>query len=547
MASLASVSVAEAAQSVVGRSTCPAPTLGRITCDAQILVSRRGGKPVRPKVKKTRARHNIANTGLPAPQQMTPAYLQQAYDLTYLSATRGTGDTVAIVGVYNDPDAASDLATFRSTYGLSPCTESNGCFQQLNEQGQSAPLPAEDTNWAEEESMDIEAVSSICPNCKIDLVEASAADAQDLQAAIASAIAAGANQVSISGDGIYTQNPFTDFSSPSVSIDVATGDNGALPTGEDAYPAAEPYVTAVGGTTLSPASSSDPNARGVEETAWNGSSAGCDTQEQPLPYQPADGCDGRSYADVSADADPSTGLTVYDSPAGGWFDGGGTSLASPLVAAFQAVTGVNGSTPQWAYADAADLNDPSSGSTGTCTGELAILCSAGAGYDGPTGAGSISGAITSGAPGIGLPSYGGANSKTYTRRVTKTAAYLEGGVYPNGEATSYYWQYGTSPSYGSRTTAVGVGSGTAPVPVTSQLTHLAPGTTYHYRLVATNSSGTEYGYDGTFTTTGHATIAEAKRAAAKRAAAKRAAAKRTRAKHRRAAHGLAAQGSRPRG
>jgi hypothetical protein len=108
-------------------------------------------------------------------------------------------------------------------------------------------------------------------------------------------------------------------------------------------------------------------------------------------------------------------------PAGGWFDGGGTSLAAPLVAAFQAITGVNGSTPQWAYADAANLNDPSAGSTGACAGQSLVLCNAAEGYDGPTGAGSISGQLATGAPGIGLPSFGAVNAKTYTRRVTKTA------------------------------------------------------------------------------------------------------------------------------
>lgn len=506
------IAASAAAERFTAANTCAAPAPGKITCDAQVLV-KRNGKPVHPKVKKLRARHDIANTGLPAPQQMTPAYLQQAYDLTYLSANRGSGDTVAIVGVYDDPAAASDLANFRSTYGLSPCTQADGCFQQLNEQGQGSPLPAENNNWAEEESMDIEAVSALCPNCKIDLVEADAADAQDLQAAVSAAVGAGANQVSISGDGIYTQNPFTDFSSPGVSIDVATGDGGALPPGEDAYPAALPYVTAVGGTTLQPSNSSAPTARGVAETAWSGSSAGCDTQEQPLPYAPANGCSGRSYADVSADADPSTGLTVYDSPAGGWFDGGGTSLAAPLVAAFQAITGVNGSTPQWAYADAANLNDPASGSTGACPGELSVLCNATTGYDGPTGAGSISGQIVSGAPGIGLPSFGEGSDMTYTRRVAKTAAWLQGGVYPNGEATSYYWQYGITSSYGSRSKAISVGSGTAAVPVGSRLTALTPGTQYHYRLVATNASGTEYGSDGTFTTTGHARVASRRRRA----------------------------------
>ena len=105
----AAAAAAAAAPTTVARSACPAPTLGQITCDARILV-RRDGKPVHPRVKKVRPRHNVAGGGLPAPEQMTPAYLQQAYDLTYLSATRGSGDTVAVIGVYDDPAAASDLA-----------------------------------------------------------------------------------------------------------------------------------------------------------------------------------------------------------------------------------------------------------------------------------------------------------------------------------------------------------------------------------------------------------------------------------------------------
>jgi hypothetical protein len=157
--------------------------------------------------------------------------------------------------------------------------------------------------------------------------------------------------------------------------------------------------------------------------------------------------------------------------------------------------------------------------------EARVLCNAAAGYDGPTGAGSISGQIATGGPGIGLPSFGAAEDKTYTRRITNTAAYLQGGVYPNGEAASYYWQYGTTTSYGSKTKALSAGSGSAAIAISSQLAQLKPGTKYHYRLVATNSSGTEYGYDVSLTTTGHAKIAEGKR---------------TRAKHRRqAGHTLA--------
>jgi hypothetical protein len=213
------------------------------------------------------------------------------------------------------------------------------------------------------------------------------------------------------------------------------------------------------------------------------------------------------YADVSADADPATGLTVYDSQAGGWFDGGGTSLAAPLVAAFEAVTGVDGSTPQWAYADAAELNDPTDGSTGSCAGQLAILCGAGPGYDGPTGAGAISGQIVSGAPGIGLPAFGPASNRAYTRRVSGTAAWLQGGVYPNGEATTYYWQYGATTSYGVRTRRFSAGSGPTPVAAAAHLERLRPGAHYHYRLVAHNAAGTTYGYDASFNTSGRAETA----------------------------------------
>jgi len=143
-----------------------------------------------------------------------------------------------VVAVYNDPTAASDLATFRSTYNLPACTVANGCFQQLNQQDQTSPLPADNSGWSQEESMDLDAVSSICPNCKIDLVEANTPTAPDLQAAITAAIQAGANQVSISGAGEFAENPFTDFSAPGVSILAATGDDGVVPAGEANYPAA---------------------------------------------------------------------------------------------------------------------------------------------------------------------------------------------------------------------------------------------------------------------------------------------------------------------
>src|SRR5262249_25885397 len=156
---------------------------------------------------------------------------------------------------------------------------------------------------------------------------------------------------------------------------------------------------------------------------------------------------------------------------------------------------------QWAYSNSARLNDPVSGSTGSCPGGIAYICNAGTGYDGPTGIGSISGAIVAGAPGIGGPAIGDGTTHSYAQTVGRTTATLVGAASPNGLATPYYWQYGPSTAYGQQTTTQDVGSGTAPVTAQASLSGLTPGVTYHYRLVATNSDGTDYGYDYTMAMT----------------------------------------------
>jgi subtilase family serine protease len=100
-----------------------------------------------------------------------PAGLQGAYRLALASAAAGRGETVAVVDAYNDPDAAADLATYRAHYGLPACGA--GCFSQVNQEGEASPLPAASgsTGWATEESLDVDMVSAICPNCRILLVE----------------------------------------------------------------------------------------------------------------------------------------------------------------------------------------------------------------------------------------------------------------------------------------------------------------------------------------------------------------------------------------
>jgi hypothetical protein len=429
-----------------------------------------------------------------APQPGTPLYLQQAYDLTALSASGGSGTTVAVVDAYNDPSAATDLAYYRTYYGLAACTVASGCLRIVGQDGSSTLPSATSSGWQTEESLDLDAVSALCPNCRLLLVEADGPSWSDLEQAEASAVTDGATIISNSwaGDGPISMAPATAFFSyPGVAILAASGDLG-WDGGDDntAWPAALPSVNAVGGTTLT----AGDNARGFTETAWAGGGSGCSDETKPS-YQTDTGCAGRSYTDLSADADPASGLAVYDSADGGWSVWGGTSLSTPLTAAYYALVGEGAGqgSAAWAYTHSALLNDPGSGSndSGTACTPL-YICNAGSGYDGPTGIGSISGDVVAGAPGIGGPTGDG-----YLSGESATSATLSAGIWPNDEATSYYVEYGTTTAYGQATASTSVGSGSGAVEVTATLSGLTPGTDYHYRLVAVNALGTTYGYDET--------------------------------------------------
>jgi hypothetical protein len=189
---------------------------------------------------------------------------------------------------------------------------------------------------------------------------------------------------------------------------------------------------------------------------------------------------------------------VYDSGSGGWIVMGGTSESTPVIAAYYAITGANGTTPAWAYQNSSLLNAPMGGSNGTCQSWITYVCAAAGGYNGPTGVGSISGAVTPGAPGIGGPGSDG----SYTQSAGSTSAQLQAGIYPNSSDTTYQWQYGTTTAYGRTTAPADAGSGQAPVTISSTLSGLVPDTTYHYRLTARNALGTTMGYDFTLTTAG---------------------------------------------
>ena len=237
------------------------------------------------------------------PTGLGPAQIQSAYKLAGL---KSGGRTVAIVDAFDDPNAASDLAKFRSTYGLAPCTTANGCFRKENQNGSASPRPSGDYGWAEEISLDLDAVSSACPDCHILLVEANSAGTSDLmKAEDTAAKTLGVASVSNSWGGSEDSTILgldSHFNHPGLAITVSSGDSGY---GVE-WPASSQYVTGVGGTSLSAAS----NSRGWSEAAWSGAGSGCSAFEPKPSWQTDSGCARRTVADVSADADPNTGLGV---------------------------------------------------------------------------------------------------------------------------------------------------------------------------------------------------------------------------------------------
>jgi hypothetical protein len=316
--------------------------------------------------------------------------------------------TVAIVDAFDLPAAEADLAVYRSQFGLPPCTTANGCFRKVDQTGGSQ-YPAADSGWGEEIALDIDMVSAICPNCKILLVESNDAYTNNLGTAVNRAVAMGAVAVSNSYSGRETNwDSYYDalyYTHPGVAITAATGDcgyncTGHLPSNASlgvGYPAASPYVVAVGGTTLTHAA----NARGWTESAWGsateeaGAGSGCSLYEPKPAWQLDSGCAGRTQSDVSAVAD-SPGVAMYDPDYGGWIPMGGTSAASPIIAAVYALAGrpaANVYPASYLYANVAALNDVIGGNNlvtnQACTAPY--LCNGVVGYDGPTGLGTPNG------------------------------------------------------------------------------------------------------------------------------------------------------------
>jgi kumamolisin len=330
------------------------------------------------------------------PSGETPASIRSVYNLP---STGGSG-TIAIVDAFDYSTAANDLNVFSSQFGLPsmPDCSSNGnvtpCFRKVFASGTQ---PKANCGWGQEAALDIEWAHAMAPNARIVLIEANSNSFADLFAAVDVATAqvttdGGKGEVSMSWSGGEFSTESTNdghFQNSNVVYFASSGDTG----GVNGYPSVSPYVASAGGTTINRNNS----GQLTSETAWSGSGGGPSKYESKPSYQNGvAGTDAthRSAPDFSFDANPNTGVSVYDSTrcqgASGWLVFGGTSVSSPSLAGivnlaghFAASTTSELTTIYANRSNSADFRDITSGSAGSFTAE--------AGYDLVTGVGSNQG------------------------------------------------------------------------------------------------------------------------------------------------------------
>ncbi|HEX3337458.1 MAG TPA: hypothetical protein VHS54_13430, partial [Jatrophihabitans sp.] len=317
---------------------CANAPAGYAACQAKVVVDSTG-KP-------------LATSG---PTGNNPADVRSAYNLTAANSTA----TVAIIDAYDDPTAEADLGVYRSQFGLPACTTSNGCFKKVNQAGGSTP-PKANPGWATEISLDLDMVSATCPGCHILLVEATSNSFANLGAGVNYAAGVpGVAAISNSYGGSDSASSSA-YNHPGIAITASTGDAGY---GVES-PASYPTVIAVGGTTLNKSGST------WTESAWTGAGSGCSTlNAKPAWQTAATQCSGKANADVSAVADPQTGVSIYDSTRyqgrAGWQVYGGTSASAPIIASVYAMGGnLAGYPASYTWAHSSGLKDVTTGANG---------------------------------------------------------------------------------------------------------------------------------------------------------------------------------------
>ncbi len=297
-----------------------------------------------------------------SPTGLSPAQIKAAYTFS-TTATAGSGKVIGIVDAYNAPNIKADLAKFDAQYGL-PAPG----FSVRSQTGSTTALPATDAGWALEISLDVEWAHAIAPGAKIILVEAKSNSFADLFTAVNYAktvttyVSNSYGGTEFSGETAYDST----FSQSGVSFFVSAGDDG-LPA---EYPSASRNVTSVGGTTLHFTGAGAFSS----ETAWSDGGGGCSTYETAQSAQSSYtgysslGCAGkRATPDLSLDADPNSGVSVYDSTTyegvTGWWTVGGTSASSPMIAG-RTASGGSVLTPAKIYSTAIKFRDITSGNNG---------------------------------------------------------------------------------------------------------------------------------------------------------------------------------------
>ncbi|HEU5362290.1 MAG TPA: S53 family peptidase [Gaiellaceae bacterium] len=316
-----------------------------------------------------------------SPTGLSPATIKAVYGFptnTTAAPLPGSGKTIAIVDAYDDPTAEADLNTFSSKYGLPACTTANGCFKKVDQQGGTS-YPQTNSGWALEISLDVQWAHAIAPGARILLVEAASASftnlltAEDYAGAQAQYVSNSWGGSEFSGESSYDPH----FVRSGVSFFVSAGDSG-LPA---EYPSASPRVISVGGTSLT--FNGDGSLK--SETAWSSGGGGCSAYETATSAQAGFGeyakvsCAGkRATPDVSLDADPSSGVSVYDSTSyqgqSGWWTVGGTSASSPMWAAAAADAGAVVDS-SYVYGSNIDFRDITQGNNGAVCLTGFDLCS----------------------------------------------------------------------------------------------------------------------------------------------------------------------------
>ncbi len=362
---LSSLAPTTTAWAAGGKPVCPGPAAAGFTrCHAHVLRPQASSSP----------------TGL------SPATIKSVYGFS-TSSTAGAGKTIAIVDAYDDPTAEHDLGVFSSQYGLPACTTANGCFKKVNQTG-GTKYPRSNSGWALEISLDVQWAHAIAPGAKILLVEASSNSFTNLLKAEDYA-AAHANYVSNSwgGSEFSSEHSYdSHFVHSGVGFFVSAGDAG-LPA---EYPSASPNVISVGGTTLHFSGGSF-----TSETGWSGGGGGCSAYETANSSQSSFSgygqvsCSGkRATPDVSLDADPASGVSVYDSTKysgqSGWFTVGGTSASSPMWAARSADSSASVVDAAYVYGSSITFRDITSGNNGAACKTGFDLCSGRGSWTGST-------------------------------------------------------------------------------------------------------------------------------------------------------------------